>query len=108
MVLVVLPVLAWLLLHGQRDTKAHLWFAGAGFYAFTAVLFSLQYQVPSWLAFDVGTTCTVVFFFLMHESMRREISTAPARWEAMATLTLAFGTVYGYLDYVGLRSTVGF
>jgi len=108
MVMVVLPVLAWLLLHGQRDTKAHLWFAGAGFYAFTAVLFSLQYQVPSWLAFDVGTTCTVVFFFLMHESMRREISTAPARWEAMATLTLAFGTVYGYLDYVGLRPTVGF
>lgn len=108
MVLVVLPLLAWLLLHGQRDTKAQLWFAGAGFYAFTAVLFSLQYQVPTWLAFDVGTTCTVVFFFLMHESMRREVSTAPARWAAMATLTVVFGAVYGYLDYAGLRPTVGF
>ncbi len=108
MVLVVLPLLAWLLLHGQRDTKAQLWFAGAGFYAFTAVLFSLQYQVPSWLAFDVGTTCTVVFFFLMHESMRREISTTPARWGAMTTVTLVFGAVYGYLDYLGLRPTVGF
>ena len=108
MVLVVLPLLAWLLLHGHRDTKAHLWFAGTGFYAFTAVLFSLQYQVPAWLAFDVGTTSTVVFFFLMHEAMRREISQAPARWGAMVTLTLSFGALYGYVDYVGLRPTLGF
>jgi signal transduction histidine kinase len=108
MVLVVLPLLAWLLLHGHRDTKAHLWFAGTGFYAFTAVLFSLQYQVPAWLAFDVGTTSTVVFFFLMHEAMRREISQAPARWGAMFTLTLSFGALYGYVDYVGLRPTLGF
>ena len=108
MVLVVLPLLAWLLLHGQRDTKAKLWFAGTGFYAFTAVLFSLQFRLPAWLAFDVGTTSTVVFFLLMHESMRREISRAPARWGAMAVFTCLFGAVYGYIDYLALRPTLGF
>ncbi|NDC61246.1 MAG: sensor histidine kinase [Betaproteobacteria bacterium] len=107
MVLIVLPLLAWLLLHGQHDNKAKLWFAGTGFYAFTALLFSLQYRLPAWLAFDVGTTSTVVFYFLMHEAMRREISHTPTRWTSMGVFTCLFGAVYGYIDWLGLRPTLG-
>ena len=108
LVMWLLPLTAWLLLQGQRDRNAQIWFTGTGVYGVTATLFTLQYTLPTWLAFGVGTTLVVVFYVLMHEALRRELSDEPTPWVPMMALVLGFGACYVYLDHLGQCLTSGF
>ena len=108
LVMWLLPLTAWLLLQGLRDRNAQIWFTGTGVYGVTATLFTLQYTLPTWLAFGVGTTLVVVFYVLMHEALRRELSDEPTPWVPMMALVLGFGACYVYLDHLGQRLTSGF
>lgn len=107
MILVLMPLLAWFLLHGHHDKKSQLWFAGAALYAGTALLFAFQYRLPSFLAFTTGSALSVLFYFFTRASMQAELEDTQTPWREYVYLTLLFVLISSSLDWLNLRKTWG-
>ena len=103
----LMPLTAWLMLRGQQDVKARLWFGGTACYAVTALLFTLQGRFPTWLSFSLGGAFAVTMLVLLFESLRREVSDAPTPWVALGAAVVVDGVGMLVLDLEGMLEAVG-
>jgi hypothetical protein len=88
----LMPLIAWTLLKGQRDTAARCWFLGTASYAIVAVLFVTQGPVSHWLHTAGSAAFATLMVVLLIESMRIELRPGPVRW-ALIALIFAFDAV---------------
>lgn len=84
----VIPLSSWLMLKGQRDRNANLWFLGTALYAAVATVFVFSSQLPALVAGPLNNTLSLVSVLCMTESLRRELSEAPAPWRVYLLLAL--------------------
>lgn len=76
----LMPLIAWTLLKGQRDTAARCWFLGTASYAIVAVLFVAQGPTGHWLQTGALSAFSTLMVLLLMESMRIELHPGPVRW----------------------------
>lgn len=84
----VIPLSSWLMLKDQRDRSANLWFLGTALYAVVATLFVFGGHLPGLLAGPLTNALSLVSVLCMTESLRREVSDAPAPWRVYLGLAL--------------------
>lgn len=87
MIFWLLPLSSFLMLRGQRDRNASIWFAGAWLYAIVVTMFAFTSRLPAWLSGPglllLATTSVLCFL----EAMRREWAPQePAPLRAYAAL----------------------
>jgi signal transduction histidine kinase len=84
----LIPISSYLMLRGQRDRNAEIWFSGAWIYALVVTLFVFGAGLPRWLAGPVTQTLVVVSVLCFLEALRRELGNAPAPNRIYAGLAL--------------------
>lgn len=90
----VIPLSSWLMLRGQRDSNANLWFTGTAIYSVVATSFALGHALPELLRGPLTMTLAFTSLLCLMESLRRETSTKPSPWKLYL---LAAGTLFGFL-----------
>lgn len=101
--IIVLPLLVWLFLRGNRDRGANLWFAAV---ACNAVALSL---VGYWGRFSAEAA--VLFLLAVGlgiESMRWELQRPSTPWRAATAAWVAYAAFQLWLQAQGLRMSVGY
>lgn len=73
MIFWLIPLSSWLMLSGQRDRNATLWFAGTGINAVAASLFVFGKWLPPLLTGPLLSALTLLTVFMLVESLRREL-----------------------------------
>lgn len=84
----LMPMVAWVLLKGQRDSAARFWFAGTACYAGTASLFVLQTVLPKVALLLISFILVTMMLALIAESLRRELSSSPTPWKWMVSVVI--------------------
>lgn len=97
----LIPVIAWILLKGQRDTAAGFWFAGTACYACAATLFGLQMQVANLDLRVPAFALMSLMVLLFAESLRRELSNRPTPWLPIVAIPLLHAALMTWLDRIG-------
>lgn len=98
-----LPTVVWLFLHGNRDTGAKLWFVAVSINALAIVLLGYfrQFALVPALLFVVALLPAIL-------SMRWELQHPPLPWPAIGTLLVAYALLQWWLEQAGMRMTVGY
>ena len=84
----LIPLTSWLMLRGQRDVHANLWFLGTALYSLVATLFVFAQFLPAWVTGSLSGTLSLLSVLLMMDSLRREVSPRPAPWRYYAVALL--------------------
>lgn len=103
----LIPLSSWLMLSGQRDRHAALWFAGTGLYALTATLFVFGRTLPAFFSGPLTNALSFASVLFMVESMRREVSDAPTPRLLYATTAACFLACMSIFQSWGHYATVG-
>lgn len=103
----LIPLSSWLMLSGQRDRNANLWFSGTGFYALVATLFVFGSALPPLVSGPVTSTLVLVSVLLMRESLRREVSEDPPPLRLYVSLVMLLLTVLTTLQELDLFAKAG-
>jgi hypothetical protein len=77
----LMPLIAWLLLKGQRDTGARYWFSGTASYAVVALLFVFQGADSSLVYSGATSGFSMLMVLLLIESMQYERNGRTPRWQ---------------------------
>ena len=103
----LIPLSSWLMLSGQRDRNATLWFSGTGFYALVATLFVFGGSLPPLISGPVASALVLVSVLLMLESLRREVSTNPPPVKLYVALVLLLLALLTTLHELNLYAQTG-
>ena len=90
----LIPASSWLMLRGQRDHNANLWFTGTAIYSVVASLFVFGNAMLAVVRGPLMMSLTLASLLLLLESLRREISDRPCPWKLYLLSTIG---LFGFL-----------
>jgi C4-dicarboxylate-specific signal transduction histidine kinase len=100
----LMPLIAWLLLKGQRDSPARCWFAGTASYAIVGLLFVFQGPQPHWAALVGVSVFANLMVMLLIESMLLELQGGRTRWGRWVLSSLLIAAVIALTQvHIGLE-----
>lgn len=85
----LIPLSSWLMLRGQRDRNANLWFMGTAIYSVVASLFVFGNAMPPMVRGPLMMSLTFACLLCLVESLRREVSLRPCPWKCYVLATLS-------------------
>ena len=90
MIFWLIPLSSWLMLSGQRDRNANLWFFGTGMYSVAVSLFVFNRVITPVLYGPMLSALALLAVLLLVESMRRELPLKPVQLWRYGLVALAY------------------
>jgi hypothetical protein len=101
----LIPLSSWVMLTGQRDTNANLWFTGTAVYSVVVTLFVFNPYFPTWVRTALVSMLSGASVFFLIESMRRELPQGGVPVKRYGLLLLAwFAQIYILAELMGQDS----
>ena len=98
----LMPLIAWFTLAGQRSPKVALWCGGGLLFGIGTILIGLRGQIPPWASITLGNLLQFASCMLLIQSLRLDLTT-PWRAVWLVAAVSGYGVVHAILQF-GLES----
>lgn len=104
---IALPLAAWIMLTGYRDTPTRLWLTGISLYCAGAIVAAFNTAAYSHAKFLLQALLFIAAFLLMLEALLRDLKKAERSPQVLWMALLVGGIYFSFIAFNGLYQTAG-